>query len=367
MARLATFLFAVLVIGVAAFAANVLLGEGDGRSPSLLAPLVDVVDPPVNAVDLEDTRKEIFTVRPGASALLIGEELRGRGLVRSAAGFRKVVEQKGVGSSLAAGDYEISRSMSVAEIVEVLARGQVKRGIIATIPEGWRAEQVADRLEAVGFVTSREEFLRAVADPKSVPAAVELGAVPSLEGYLFPWTYEVKAPVSGVEAADLMVRQFLARGMEPLRRAAGVGTVKLTVQQLLTLASIVEREAQKPEERPVIASVYLNRLSEEMLLQADPTVQFSVANRDLRAALSFGYWKRDLTLEDLQADSPYNTYLRKGLPPGPICNPGEASIQAVVNPAQTGYLYFVARGDGSHLFANTLAEHNANVARATGS
>jgi UPF0755 protein len=136
---------------------------------------------------------------------------------------------------------------------------------------------------------------------------------------------------------------------------------------VITLASIVEREAKVPSERATIASVYLNRMARDMPLQADPTVQYAVATRDGPAAARYDYW-RNLTPDDLTTASPYNTYVNKGLPPGPICNPGEASIRAVLQPAQTDYLYFVAKPDGSgtHLFAKTLDEHNANVAKVKG-
>ena len=132
------------------------------------------------------------------------------------------------------------------------------------------------------------------------------------------------------------------------------------ISQVLTLARIAEREAQVLAERLIIASVFLNRLKQGMPLQADPTVQFAVA-QDPASVAANGWWKRDLTVDDLKVDSPYNTYLHQGLPPGPICNPGRAAIDAVVHPAQTTFLYFVAKGDGTHAFASTLAEHNANV------
>ena len=176
---------------------------------------------------------------------------------------------------------------------------------------------------------------------------------PRLEGYLFPETYEVPQKVSGPKAAEMMVRMFSQR----------VGTIirsqpesKLTPHQVLTLASIVEREAKQPSERPLIASVYLNRLAADLPLQADPTVQYALATRDGPAAGAYHYWKQDLTPADLQIDSPFNTYVISGLPPGPICNPGEPSIRAVLQPAKTDYLYFVATTDGSgtHLFARTL-------------
>jgi UPF0755 protein len=203
-----------------------------------------------------------------------------------------------------------------------------------------------------------------VATPSSIPDLEILGspAPGSLEGYLFPETYEVPQKVPGTQVVDLMIRMFNQRVGQQLRSNS---ELNLSPHQLLTVASIVEREAQQPSERPLIASVYLNRLARQLPLQADPTVQYAVASRDGPLAASYGYWKQDLTEADLALDSPYNTYVHAGLPPAPICNPGEASIRAVLQPAQTDYLYFVAREDGSglHLFARTLDEHNANVAR----
>jgi UPF0755 protein len=347
--------FALLVIGAAAAIGYFVLGD----STSVLGTVA--VDP-MSPVDAEDGAKQVVTVPHGATAADIGADLQQRGLVRSGLVFRFAVEQAGVGGTLAAGDYELSRSMSTPEIVQVLARGEVKRGLVATIPEGWRTEQIADRLESTG-VSSRDEFLSAVRAPASVPGVSTLGdpAPPRLEGYLFPETYEVAQKVPGARAAELMVRMF--------ERRIGTTFVRndttLTPYEVLTLASIVEREARVGSERAMIASVYLNRLAAGLPLQADPTVQYAVATRDGAQAVAYNYWKADLTDADLHLDSPFNTYLHPGLPPGPICNPGEASIRAVLQPAQTDYLYFVANTDGSgtHLFARTLDEHNANVAR----
>lgn len=357
MTRILVLLFAMVVLGATAVIASTVLDPGT----ALLGSAASAVTNPTGAIDPSDTTPRRFTVGQGQSAQQIGEELQRSGLIRSSLAFRFVVEQQNVGNNLTAGEYELSRSMSVEEIVTVLARGRVRRGLVVTIPEGWRAEQVADKLDAAG-ITSRDEFLRAVADPRSVPGVEILGEVPrTLEGYLFPWTYEVPDRVSGVQAAEMMVRMWSTR-VGSLIRSAPPDT-SLTPQQVLTLASIVEREAQQAAERPLIAGVYLNRLAQGMPLQADPTVQYAVASKDLGSAQAYGYWKRDLTLLDLQIDSPFNTYVRQGLPPAPICSPGEASVQAVLQPQQSDYLYFVATGDGSHLFAKTLAEHNQNVAK----
>jgi UPF0755 protein len=358
LARLLVIVFALIVIGVGVAVGYFVLGDSTPILGTRLGQLAD----PMAPVDAQDTTTVVVTVPPGSTAADIGAQLQQLGLIRSGLIFRFAAEQAGVGSNLAAGDYELSKSMSTMEIIQVLAKGQVKRGLVATIPEGWRSEQIADRLEATG-VASRDEFLQAVASPASVPSFEIFGdpMPPRLEGYLFPETYEVRQKVSGAQVADLMVRMFSQRVGDALRSQS---ETRLNAQQLITLASIVEREAKVPSERSTIASVYLNRLAAGMPLQADPTVQYAVASSDGTAAVSYNYW-RDLTAADLQIASPFNTYLNTGLPPGPICNPGEASIKAVLQPAKTDYLYFVATTDGSgqHLFARTLDEHNANVAK----
>jgi UPF0755 protein len=357
--RLLVVLFGLIVIGAAVLIGSfVLTGES---SQGLGATLTAMADPlaPVNP---DDATKQTVSVHSGATAADIGADLQQRGLVRSALAFRFAVDQSGVGGSLAAGDYELSASMSTNEIIQVLARGQVKRGLVATIPEGWRVEQIADRLEATGF-SSRDEFLRAASAPTTVPGFELLGnpGPSTLEGYLFPETYEVTQRVAGTRAAELMLQMFTRRLGDQLRS----GSTRLSTHQVLTLASIVEREARVPSERATIASVFLNRLEEDLPLQADPTVQYALASRDGSKAVAYNYWKTELAASDLQIESPFNTYVHAGLPPAPICNPSEASVRAVLQPAETDFLYFVATtdGSGSHLFARTLAEHNQNVAR----
>ncbi len=181
-----------------------------------------------------------------------------------------------------------------------------------------------------------------------------------LEGYLFPDTYEFPAQNKPEDVVNLMLKDFGQRLTPDLRQAiAGQG---LTIHQAVTLASIVEREAQVPAEQPIIASVFENRMKIGMPLQADPTVQFALS-QDPKSVAQFGLWKGDLTYDDLAVDSPYNTYAHTGLPPGPIANPGLGALQAVAHPAQTNYLYFVAKGDGSHAFAATYDEQLANIAK----
>jgi UPF0755 protein len=253
--------------------------------------------------------------------------------------------------------------MTTSEIVSVVEKGARAAGRELRVIEGWRAEQTARKIQENGLAPA-EEILRLVRSPREQGIDPPDPRASSLEGFLFPDTYQFDNAVQPRQIVQTLVRQFEARLGEPLRQQASASG--LSTLQLVTLASIVEREASVPTERPMVASVYLNRLKHGMRLDADPTVQFAVASID-PAAATYGYWKRDLSQQDLQIDSPYNTYKLGGLPPGPICSPGAASLQAVLQPAQTRLLYFVARGDGSHAFAESLQDHNANIARYQGS
>jgi len=308
----------------------------------------------------DDQTRQTFVVSPGQSAVDIGSELSARGLIRSPLVFRLLVEARGVGNQIESGEYHLSPAMSTNEMISVLSHGASRSGVTLTIPEGWRAEQTAQKLEALGL-SSAADFLALVHNPGGLELPDSIPAGQSIEGYLFPDTYDIAKDADARKLAQMMVRQFDRKLNPQLRqRAAGNG---LFVHQVVTLASIVEREAARPAEQPIIASVYLNRLNNNMPLQADPTIQFAVATADPARALEIGFWKRELTRDDLQVSSAYNTYLIHGLPPGPICSPGLDAVEAVLNPSQTDYYYFVARGDGSHAFARTEAEHRANVER----
>jgi UPF0755 protein len=331
-----------------------------GGLPSLASGGVASLDAPVS----DDATLRTFVVRPGQSAADVGKALHEQGLIRSPIVFRTVVEARGVGARIEAGEYRVSPAMTTSEIVTVLSRGAVRGGIGVTIPEGWRAEQVAQKAEALGIGRADDLIAAVRAGGAGARLAEPPPAGQSLEGYLFPNTYELRQGADARALVETMVgefdRQVTARMRERFR-AQG-----LTLHQAVTLASIVEREAARQSEQPTIASVYLNRLKRDMPLQADPTVQFAVANANPAEAVGFGYWKKDLTRDDLRLPSPYNTYVQRGLPPGPICSPGLAALEAVANPAQTEYLFFVARGDGSHAFAKTDTEHAENVRRYQG-
>jgi UPF0755 protein len=337
---------------VAAIAVYGVLGD----LPGTVRAVAGRWDAPVSG----DQTRQTFTVQPGQSAVEVGEGLYTRGLIRSPFVFRALVEARGVGAQIEAGDYEVSPAMSTNEVVTVLSRGAARRGLTVTIPEGWRAEQAAQKVETLGLGTAAD-FMALVRSPAGLSMVEPLPAGQSLEGYLFPDTYEVARDANVRTVVEMMVREFDRKLTPQLREK--IAAQRLTVHQAVTLASIVEREAARPAEQPTIASVYLNRLRADMPLQADPTVQFAVATANLAEALGFGYWKRELTRADLQFASPYNTYVQRGLPPGPICSPGLRALEAVANPAQTDFYYFVAKGDGSHAFARTDLEHRANIER----
>jgi UPF0755 protein len=227
-----------------------------------------------------------------------------------------------------------------------------------------RLEQIAELLEGRDIV-SAGDFLAAANAVASNGSQIDpdlLSSRPTwttLEGYVFPATYSFHRNVQPMDALVTMLEAMADNLTPALREEARAQG--LSVHDVLTLASIVEREAVLPEERPLIASVYRNRLEIGMPLQADPTVQYAIAARP-GSIVEFGYWKLGLTLQDLQFQSAYNTYTEPGLPPGPIASPGLDSIIAVIRPAETEYLFFVARNDGSHAFATTFEEHQANVA-----
>jgi UPF0755 protein len=254
--------------------------------------------------------------------------------------------------------------MSVDELIDVLSTSPVEKGITFQVIEGMRLEEIADKLSAEGIV-DRDNFLRLTQTPEGVATfqnefLAASGKPPelSLEGYLFPDTYEIKP--TGGDNSETVIRTMLA-SMEakftPEMRQA-IADRGATIHQVLTIASIVEREGQVPDELRLISSVYWNRIGDGMHLNADPTTQYARGEQ--------GNWWPDLDpvvaggTALAEIDHPYNTYAFVGPPPGPICNAGLGSIEAALNPEQTEYLYFVADGTGKHLFATTLEEHNRN-------
>jgi UPF0755 protein len=293
-----------------------------------------------------DDPPQALVVPEGTSAEGIGHQLASLGLVRHPGLFRAYVLLRGDGARLRAGEYSLEGPLSLAEIVDKLARGDVVRREI-TFPEGRGIDEIATLALAHGL--DRSALLAAAADPAPIrdldPAAADL------EGYLFPDTYELPR---GPEAARVLVARMVQRFrevIEPEReRLARSG---LSLHEAVTLASLVELETARGDERSRIAAVFRNRLRLGMPLQTDPTIVFA-----LRKA---GAWDGNIRKKDLEIDSPYNTYRHRGLPPGPIGSPGREAIRAVLEPAPVRDLYFVSRNDGSHHFSETLAEHERAV------
>jgi UPF0755 protein len=319
-----------------------------------------IADPPV-AGNLPKPAGSPVTVEVhrGDSADTIAARLKTAGVIQSADLFEEMAALEGVQNGLAAGQYQLSSGMPVGEVIARLHAGNTG-AIRVTIPEGKRDEEVAAILDKAGVVPA-QAFLDALRNGKyGFDFLSDNPAGAGLEGYVFPDTYNFPQQNQASDVVSLMLTNFGQRLSPDLRTA--FKQENLSIHDAVTLASIVEREAQKPEERATIASVFLNRMKAGMPLQADPTVQFALTANP-KSLAAFGLWKTELTLDDLATSSPYNTYVNKGLPPGPIANPGLGSLQAVAHPAQTKFLFFVAKDDGSHVFAETFAEHQANIAK----
>jgi UPF0755 protein len=296
-----------------------------------------------------------FEVHEGESAASVGKRLQEVGLIQNAYVFRVWASTLGVDSQLEAGRYELPGGLTAQQALLHLDRAEAPQRRV-TLVEGWRMEEMADELERKGIV-SRFAFLEAARNV--APDGVSDPSVRTAEGYLFPDTYFFPtSSLSGPEVVERLTSTFHSRFDEELQREAT--TKGLSLHELVTLASIVERETVVPEELPHIASVLLNRLEAGLKLEADPTVQYALGFRPDHVA-TFGYWKTDLTTADLAIDSPYNTYIVFGLPPGPIANPGLGALLAVLRPLTTQDYYFVARPDGTHAFAATLEEHIRNI------
>jgi UPF0755 protein len=291
--------------------------------------------------------EQFVDIPPGTGTRAIGERLVAAGVVRDRLTFRAALWLSGRATRLKAGEYRFTDATTPGDVVGKLARGEVFV-IPVTFPEGLTIAEMATIAEDKGFGPA-SVFLEAARDT-SLVHAIDPGAR-DLEGYLFPETYPLSRHADAPRIVRLMTEAFERALSADLRAAASARG--LSIRQLVTLASIVEKETAKADERPLVASVYENRLRIGMLLQCDPTVIYALAR--------VGRYHGNLHHDDLQFDSPYNTYRYPGLPPGPIAAPGRASLDAVVHPAESNYLYFVSRNDGSHVFSETLEQHNLNV------
>lgn len=317
-----------------------------------------------------DTNTVKFVVAPGSTARSISENLANRALITDARLFEAFVRVNGLAGNMEAGSFDLSPHMTIPQIAYALTNARAEE-VAVRVREGWRFEQTADYLNQNTPLDGAEYRQRAAQsvltglDTSSYTFLDQRPPGATLEGYLSPDTYRI--PAEGATVLDLMKRQldaFRDRVMPLWTEAQASGqpglTTKLTLHQVVTLASIVEREAVVDDERPTIAAVYLNRLARGMRLEADPTVQYAMGYQ----ADSGLWWKAPVYLQEYdKVQSPYNTYKVSGLPPGPICAPGLASIEAVLNPDTHDYLFFMAKGDGSgrHTFARTFEEHLKNV------
>lgn len=302
----------------------------------------------------------LVTVDPGENAASIGRKLEDAGVIRDARLFQVVAGLMGAEDELAAGQYEFPKGIAAIQAVSKIRRGETATTTV-TVPEGRRLEEVADIVAEAGLAT-RGDFIAAASRTDygyEFLAAIPEGA--TLEGFLFPDTYTFPKGVTAQDVVDVMLRTFQDKALPEIQ--PGLEQSGLTLYEVVTLASVVEREAVVADERSVIASVFLNRLEIGMALGADPTVQYALTVVDPSSIQEYGYWKKDLTYQDLQTDSVYNTRLYAGLMPTPIASPGLGALMAVVQPAETNYLYFVCKGGGQHAFSETAADHQANVAQ----
>jgi UPF0755 protein len=304
-------------------------------------------------VDAEGGGEQIFTIETGESVDSLAAHLHEVGLIRDAEAFRAYLIYSGLDMTIQAGQYKLSPTMSAIDIAHELQDATSEEVSFVILP-GWRLEEIAATLPTSGLSITPEEFLAVARSP--VAGYDYLEGASTTEGFLFPDSYVLARNTTATEMVNRFVRTFGLKLLPDLRN--GFARQNLTVREAVTLASIVEREAVQDEERSLIASVYLNRLHVNMKLDADPTVQYAYGY-DFTAGT---WWKNPLELQDLQFDSPYNTYLYTGLPPAPIANPSLEALQAVAFPAQTPYYFFRARCDGSgfHEFSETFEEHVGN-------
>lgn len=290
------------------------------------------------------SQKAIFKIFPGQSFDEIAKDLFHQNLITSATKLKLIAIITKSDRSIIAGEYELSATMSPLEILKRLTDGSVRLHRLS-IPEGYNISQIAEKVAEVGFC-GRQAFINAAWDEKEVQKAGINAS--TFEGFLFPDTYYFSGDVSPRQIISAMVDRFnKAFPAEWEKRALETG---FSVLEIVTLASIIEKETGVASERPIVSSVFHNRLKRNIRLASDPTVIYGIKDFD-----------GNITKKDLTTRTPYNTYMNSGLPPGPIANPGSASIEAALFPAETDYIYFVSKRDKTHHFSTTLEEHNRAV------
>jgi UPF0755 protein len=285
-----------------------------------------------------------FTIAPGDSFRSITRRLTDMGIIHSPLKFRLLARLQKQDKRIKAGEYRLSSNLAPGEILAKFTNGEVILHQL-TVPEGYNLEQIAQSAATAGFAKA-DDFLAAANDPKLIES-LEIDA-PSLEGYLFPDTYHFPRAIDPAKIIGTMVRELKSTftpAWEAAARQSG-----FTLHEVLTLASIIEKETGDPAERALISSVFHNRLKKRMRLETDPTVIYGIPNFD-----------GNLTRKHLHTPGPYNTYLNTGLPPGPIASPGAEAIKAALFPEKTDYLFFVSKKDGTHHFSTHLTAHNRAV------
>ncbi len=295
-----------------------------------------------------------FQVQQGESVTSICNRLAQAGILRDAWMMRDYLIYSGLDTTVQAGVYKLGAGMSVVDLARRM-QDATPADVMFVILPGWRMEEIAASLPTSGLETTPDDFIMAASSPH--PGFGFLAGADTAEGFLYPDLYVLPRAIARNDLVEALVRNFQLHLTTDLQE--GFQRQGLSVYQAVTLASIVQREAVKPEEAPIIASVYLNRINSQMRLDADPTVQYAIGYNPLQAT----WWTNPLSLDDLKFSSPYNTYVVEGLPPTPISNPGAAALEAVASPADTPYFYFNARCDGSgyHDFAQTLDEQLGNL------
>ena len=346
--------------GASVLAASAVLGEIGSPTDDLstterftLGAYLLAQAPALDSAAGDPDAKVDLTVESGASAQSVIDQLVDAGVLDNGTLLRNYMRYRALDVGIQAGSYEVTGAMTIRELALALQTARPPE-VVVTIVEGWRLEQIADAISASALNFNGQGFLAAARAPL---ADHELAAATdTLEGFLFPDTYRLE-PNSSPEAFLKTAMDNFVRRVNPALRQSFESN-GLTLSQAVTLASIVEREAIVPEERPLIAAVFLKRLRSGLPLEADPTVQYPLGRQP-----DGNWWKSSLTLLDLEVDSPYNTYRNAGLPPAPIAAPGLASLEAVGSPIETTFLYFRAACDGSgrHLFAETFDQHLQNA------
>jgi UPF0755 protein len=292
-------------------------------------------------------QKILFVVESGKGIQSIAQDLKDEGVIKKTWPFLLGYKLYFSPKSLKAGEYELRLPVSTKEILTILSEGKIFFHPV-TIPEGLTRREIAQHLDSIGII-EEEDFLEACSRTELL-GTYDIEAE-NLEGYLFPETYHLSRGISADTIVTTLVNQFKSVFTEEWRQRAI--EINMTPRKVVTLASLIEKETSFPEERELVSVVFHNRLRIKMKLDCDPTIIYAMKEQ--------GTYTGRLLKRHLKLDSPYNTYLNRGLPPGPICNPGQAALEAALYPADEKYIYFVSKNDGSHVFSRTFSEHQRAV------